>query len=540
MGATSNTYNVLIASPGDLTEERKIVREAINEWNTKNAERFSTVFLPKMWEINSIPEVGERPQAILNKQLISTSDVMIAMFWSRIGSPTGEHESGTIEEIEQFVSAHKPVALYFSRQKIDIWTADLDQLKRLEHYRKQISSTALYHEFADGNELRNKILDFLNYTQESLQFHSQINAPVVETEPEIINSDEKEREDFSSALKLASLSNADGFWLSIVCDYRGGYKSFQSKEKRHIISWAEYLCETTVFNSELSKRVGKEFVHVYSPNISPQDFILQYHNDGLVTIKWRSDSDQISLKWVFIRLIKTLRLLLDNSLVDSNRHPKQIGFSIGNAPLHGIKTDELFECVPTRNDYKQMSFIWKSEYGELINIDEFIRSFVHSILEEWGYLDFEEQLLALSIEGSLADLLAEEQEEESLPDEDAIEDALLNDFVDDVIDAVNEYLDDTSNITISGTETEVQEVMAASVDSLDTIVNINEIISYEPNQFTTSAILSVLVEIKDFFGSEEFSDIVTLDFEISLTGTTDEDNDIETIKIIDVTQFRNF
>lgn len=161
MGATSKIYNVVIASPGDLTEERKLVRETINEWNTKNAERFGIVFLPKMWEINSIPEVGDRPQAILNRQLISTADVMIAMFWSRLGSPTGEYESGTIEEIEQFVSAHKPVALYFSRQKVDPWATDIDQLKRLDHYRKQISSTALYHEFKDCNELKNKVLDFV-------------------------------------------------------------------------------------------------------------------------------------------------------------------------------------------------------------------------------------------------------------------------------------------------------------------------------------------------------------------------------------------
>ncbi|MEC0259794.1 hypothetical protein [Paenibacillus lautus] len=532
MGATSKIYNVVIASPGDLTEERKLVRETINEWNTKNAERFGIVFLPKMWEINSIPEVGDRPQAILNRQLISTADVMIAMFWSRLGSPTGEYESGTIEEIEQFVSAHKPVALYFSRQKVDPWATDIDQLKRLDHYRKQISSTALYHEFKDCNELKNKVLDFLTHTQERLQSHTEEPVAVDQSNTETA----QEREDFSSALKIASLSNANGFWLSVVCDYRGGYTSFQSKEKRHVISWAERLCEETVYEREPSKRVGKGLVHVYSPSAPPQDFIFHYHNDGLVTIKWRGDSDQISLMWIMIRLTKTLRLLLDDSLVDNNRQPQQIGFSIGNAPEHGIQTDEILGCIPTRSDFKQMSSIWKSEYGKQINIDEYIRSFVHNLLEEWGYLDFEEPLSALSIEHSLPDFLAEEQKQECLPDINTIEDALLNDFVDSVINALNDHLDDTSNITISRTDTEVQEVMVASVDSLDSVVSLDDIESDEPNRFTATASLSVLVEIKDFFGSEEIADIVTLDFELHLAGTTSEDGNIDSITVTAVEQ----
>ena len=36
------------------------------------------------------------------------------MFWTKLGTPTGVADSGTVEEIDQFVEANKPAMLYFS------------------------------------------------------------------------------------------------------------------------------------------------------------------------------------------------------------------------------------------------------------------------------------------------------------------------------------------------------------------------------------------------------------------------------------------
>ncbi|NRS14940.1 hypothetical protein HP398_00645 [Brevibacillus sp. HB1.4B] len=82
-------YRILIASPSDLHKERKVIRDAINTWNTQNADIFNIIFLPTMWETNTVPTMGDRPQEIINQQIVDKSDLLLGVFWTRIGSPTG-------------------------------------------------------------------------------------------------------------------------------------------------------------------------------------------------------------------------------------------------------------------------------------------------------------------------------------------------------------------------------------------------------------------------------------------------------------------
>ena len=66
----SDTYRILIGSPSDLAEERRIITDAINEWNPQHAAAEATVLLPVKWETHSTPETGVRPQAAINRQLV--------------------------------------------------------------------------------------------------------------------------------------------------------------------------------------------------------------------------------------------------------------------------------------------------------------------------------------------------------------------------------------------------------------------------------------------------------------------------------------
>ena len=59
---------------------------------------------PVGWETHSVPELGDRPQAIINRQILRESDLLIAVFWTRIGTATGAHPSGTVEEIEEHLA----------------------------------------------------------------------------------------------------------------------------------------------------------------------------------------------------------------------------------------------------------------------------------------------------------------------------------------------------------------------------------------------------------------------------------------------------
>lgn len=150
----SQTYRVLIVSPSDLSEEREAAREVILEWNMFHASAESVVLLPVMWETHATPTSGVRPQSAINDQIVLDADILIGMFWTKLGSNTGVAASGTVEEIDQFAAARKPALLYFSSRPIDPSTIDTTQLQHLREFESETYARALVGGFASINGLR--------------------------------------------------------------------------------------------------------------------------------------------------------------------------------------------------------------------------------------------------------------------------------------------------------------------------------------------------------------------------------------------------
>jgi hypothetical protein len=63
-------YEVLIASPGDVSTERQILIECIEDWNSSQSEHVGAILLPRRWELDVFPEMGARAQEIINKQVV--------------------------------------------------------------------------------------------------------------------------------------------------------------------------------------------------------------------------------------------------------------------------------------------------------------------------------------------------------------------------------------------------------------------------------------------------------------------------------------
>ena len=102
MSFQSDTYRVLIASPSDLAEECQSATEAVNDRNAQHAVA----------------------------------------------------ESGTAEEIDQFVGAGKPALLFFSSRPVDPNRIDLRQLKKLKYFKVATYRKALTGSFSGVDELR--------------------------------------------------------------------------------------------------------------------------------------------------------------------------------------------------------------------------------------------------------------------------------------------------------------------------------------------------------------------------------------------------
>jgi len=137
----------MIASPGDVASERAIIRDVIYEWNAVHSASRNIVLLPNGWESHSSPEMGASPQTIINDKILDKCDLLVGVFWTRIGSPTTEHPSGTVEEIENHIKSKKPAMLYFSGQPVVMESVDPDQYQELQTFKKSCQSRGLYESY---------------------------------------------------------------------------------------------------------------------------------------------------------------------------------------------------------------------------------------------------------------------------------------------------------------------------------------------------------------------------------------------------------
>lgn len=118
LGLQGRLLRVMVAGPGDTAEEATVARQVIEAWNLRHAEEMKTCLLFKHWTEHSYPNLGQRPQAIINSQLAEHADILVAIFWNRLGLPTGTEVSGTVEELKLVNDSGKPVLLYFSSKPI--------------------------------------------------------------------------------------------------------------------------------------------------------------------------------------------------------------------------------------------------------------------------------------------------------------------------------------------------------------------------------------------------------------------------------------
>lgn len=186
MAYQATVYNVMIASPSDILEERHVVREVLTKWNIIHAENRHVVLLPIGWETHSIPETGDHPQSILNRQILEQSDLLVGLFWTRLGTPTDKYVSGSAEEINRHVDAGKPAMLYFSDQPAKPSSVDPEQYRRLQQFKDKWNAHALIGEWENPSDFREKFDSQLQMKLNKDPYFQNLSAP--ETQPAPLNS----------------------------------------------------------------------------------------------------------------------------------------------------------------------------------------------------------------------------------------------------------------------------------------------------------------------------------------------------------------
>jgi phage protein U len=164
MSYSATVFKVMIASPSDVFAERNVVREVLSEWNVVHAELRQQVLLPIGWDTHATPQMGDRPQSIINKQVLLGCDVLVGIFWTRIGTTTMEYASGTVEEIEEHIKSGRPAMLYFSSAPVHPDNVDAAQYRRLKEFRSSCQSRGLCEPYSDIQDFRSKFYRHLQLT----------------------------------------------------------------------------------------------------------------------------------------------------------------------------------------------------------------------------------------------------------------------------------------------------------------------------------------------------------------------------------------
>lgn len=168
--------HLLISAPSDLpAQDMAVIRKTISQWNLNLGRAVGLTVLPVSWSEHAVAEFGDRPQAILNDQIVEESDFAVALFCDRLGTPTGAADSGTAEEINILVEAGKSVAvLVNSAPRAPLRGDAIDEQKRLDAYLDKVRQSALVLEYADDGALISHLNNFLS--RATAQFQQSVES----------------------------------------------------------------------------------------------------------------------------------------------------------------------------------------------------------------------------------------------------------------------------------------------------------------------------------------------------------------------------
>ena len=155
-GRELHQYHVFLASPGDVTVERDLVRRYFDNLNRTTGLRLRAQFQVVDWENFSTAGVG-RPQELITRQTLerfrASLILVIVVMAQRFGTPSGAAESGTEEEVRWALASNAelgfPEVKFFFRS-IDRFAADsedpeeigqaLEQWRRVREFRRHIET----------------------------------------------------------------------------------------------------------------------------------------------------------------------------------------------------------------------------------------------------------------------------------------------------------------------------------------------------------------------------------------------------------------
>ena len=145
-------YKCLLISPGDVAPDREAVGKAIEQWNAHAGKSLGARIDLVRWEVHGVPDASAAPQTVINDQLVDDCDFGVALFWTRVGTPTEKFASGSIEEVERLRKRKARVLIYFKNAPLP-HDVDAKGLEGLRSFKDQIKKEGLLGEYGTSDEI---------------------------------------------------------------------------------------------------------------------------------------------------------------------------------------------------------------------------------------------------------------------------------------------------------------------------------------------------------------------------------------------------
>lgn len=175
-------FSIVLASPSDMSADRDVATTTVEECNHLTKSK-SVQFSLLKWENEVTPAIGDYTQDAINKQLLRSYDLLIALFGTRLGSSTPNSPSGSVEEVRHALANHKSplgenrLMVFFKRTHVSVLDCDPEQIKQLQEFRRELQSkNVLYAEYDKAEDLAKQVR--LALIRIADQHAAKVSAPI--------------------------------------------------------------------------------------------------------------------------------------------------------------------------------------------------------------------------------------------------------------------------------------------------------------------------------------------------------------------------
>jgi hypothetical protein len=184
-------FTIVLASPGDVATERKLINKIIEEENRNHWERHGVTLNLLRWEIETYPTFHPKgPQGHVDDKLrIADADILVGIFWRHLGTliMNGE-ETGTEHEINTAIAAweqnRRPDIMLYFKQEAYLCTKQEEALQwaGVLRYKDSLPSAGLWcHFYPEGDDT----LETLFRRHLAIKIADMTNPKLIDVEPSV-------------------------------------------------------------------------------------------------------------------------------------------------------------------------------------------------------------------------------------------------------------------------------------------------------------------------------------------------------------------